>query len=317
MGLLTIRSQPEHAGRRSWTVRLSPTLNPYNGWPYVNLYLSPWGRYNFGLSAGVYVGGEDRCIGLKLTLFRLYITLSIRNAFPWTMGYLTVAWAKRTEAAQRARGEAAYPWYDLDLFHHARETGFGLSADWIADVEVWRNSMGTWHSRQPFTWPWLTSGWRWSVDLRDAIFGRSVVEKRDAETSQVEVLMPEGRYPATVTVERWRWKRPRWPWARWYWRASIDIPGGIGVAGKGENSWDCGDDATFGCTFAVRDDKPSAGAVAHDMAGSVMRGREKYGLPSHASTGRWPRHVLPHRTIEHEDEAPPTNPSAPPEQVGA
>jgi hypothetical protein len=63
--------------------------------------------------------------------------------------------------------------------------------------------------------------------------------------------MPEGKYPAHVKRERRTWKRPRWftPLVREYW--DVDVESGIRVPGKGENSWDCDDDAIFASSFSV------------------------------------------------------------------
>jgi len=53
----------------------------------------------------------------------------------------------------------------------------------------------------------------------------------------------------------------------------LDIPGGIPVEGKGENSWDCGMDGIFG-TSGETVERAVANAV-----GAVLRGRKQYGGP--------------------------------------
>jgi hypothetical protein len=85
--------------------------------------------------------------------------------------------------------------------------------------------------------------------LTDALFGRP---KHSLEVlSEQDITMPEGKYPAHVKRERRTWKRPRWftPLVREYW--DVDVEGGIPVPGKGENSWDCDDDAIFASSFSV------------------------------------------------------------------
>lgn len=89
--------------------------------------------------------------------------------------------------------------------------------------------------------PW----WRKQVVLHvaDWLFGKRRYESRIVETSVVFVPMPEGCYRAIAEREVGVWRR------RWYmplirrdtW--NIKIPGGIPFAGKGESSWNCGDDA--------------------------------------------------------------------------
>ena len=88
------------------------------------------------------------------------------------------------------------------------------------------------------------------VNIRDVVFGpatrhEEVIEERD------EILyMPEKNYTAHVKLVREWWTRPRL-WYRLYDQMSCDVSvdGGVPIPGKGENSWDCGDDATFSMFF--------------------------------------------------------------------
>jgi hypothetical protein len=85
--------------------------------------------------------------------------------------------------------------------------------------------------------------------LTDALFGKP---KHSLEIlSEQDITMPEGKYPAHVKRERRTWKRPRGftPLVREYW--DVDVESGIPVPGKGENSWDCDDDAIFASSFSV------------------------------------------------------------------
>lgn len=102
------------------------------------------------------------------------------------------------------------------------------------------------------------------------------------ETSQREVIaehtviipMPERNYVGTAKlIEMKRWRK-RLPYFKTTWmQASIEIPEGIGVPGKGENSWDLDDDATFGISMRANNIEE---AIGH-LVGSVMRERAKYG----------------------------------------
>src|SRR5690606_25314615 len=73
------------------------------------------------------------------------------------------------------------------------------------------------------------------------------------------------------------WKRPRWPFATRIRRVQIDMDKDeqIPVMGKGENSWDCGEDATYGITVAA--DTIEAGVAK--LVESILRSRRRYGTP--------------------------------------
>jgi hypothetical protein len=118
---------------------------------------------------------------------------------------------------------------------------------------------------------------------RDRLLGRKVCTVAEGEPQAVVVPMPEGNYQAVVTVEKRTWKRPRWPWPSNYRTDySIDIPGGIPVPGKGENSWDCEDDAIHG----------TGGKSVHDAVANAtraaLRQRELYAGPGWEPDRGWP-----------------------------
>lgn len=108
----------------------------------------------------------------------------------------------------------------------------------------------------------------------NTVFGRQKCSTETLEIRDVLVPMPEKAYPATAKLEEYTWKRPRWPFAKTMKRVTIDIPGGIPFAGKGENSWDCGDDATFGITTGECRTIPEGVGI---LVGSCLRTRVKNG----------------------------------------
>lgn len=89
----------------------------------------------------------------------------------------------------------------------------------------------------------------WSRIL-DFIFGSTVhlVERknRDWEIKKGVIKMPEGDYPATFTYETRIWFRPRSPFRKIRYGTDVDIEIGIPFSGKGENSWDMGEDGLYG-----------------------------------------------------------------------
>lgn len=68
------------------------------------------------------------------------------------------------------------------------------------------------------------------------------------------------------------WKRARW-FTHKNVRASVDIPAGIPHPGKGENSWDCGEDRTYGLTTKADTVEKAIAAVVE----SSLRDRRRYG----------------------------------------
>jgi hypothetical protein len=90
------------------------------------------------------------------------------------------------------------------------------------------------------------------------------------------VPMPEGSYDATVEFKRGTWKRRRlfaWMPKRHRFTYDITTDKPIGVPGKGENSWDCGDDAIYSQSGPGR---TVAGAVA-GLVESAYSTRTRHG----------------------------------------
>lgn len=109
----------------------------------------------------------------------------------------------------------------------------------------------------------------------DAIFGRTehAVELQDAPV-MVTIPMPEGFYEASVVMMTETWKRPRLPWvSKRIRRHHTELKKGIPEPGKGENSWDCGEDSISGMTGPAHD---VAEAIGH-LVTSVYRTRLRRG----------------------------------------
>lgn len=123
-----------------------------------------------------------------------------------------------------------------------RSTGIGLYGDnlvveWDCDDSSWSSATGPAHGRSR------------SWCLLDVLLGRARYDSREEEPVFAVVAMPEAEYHATVTMHDDTWKRPRWPWPKRVRRATVDVPfGGVPIPGKGENAWDCGEDAVHGQT---------------------------------------------------------------------
>ncbi len=138
------------------------------------------------------------------------------------------------------------------------------------------------HNRTLWVHPWSHSNeWRsadpwWvqgvSVNFEDLLLGRAKHSKQILDTKEVLIPMPEGCYPATVSVEEHTWKRPRW-FAKKRIDSSVDIPGGIPHDGKGTASWNCGEDGLFGCGNAGDSIEKAIG----NTVAIVLESRRRYG----------------------------------------
>jgi hypothetical protein len=116
--------------------------------------------------------------------------------------------------------------------------------------------------------PWWTRG---CFHFKDGLLGGTSYSDEILETRDVVIPMPEKAYSATAKLKLSRWRRPLWPWPAEMLRVEIDCPEGIPVPGKGENSWDCGDDATYGITCAA----PTIEGAIGQLVASTLRTRQK------------------------------------------
>jgi hypothetical protein len=128
----------------------------------------------------------------------------------------------------------------------------------------WNDTM-SWSSRTP--------KWRWgNWNPMDTFLGKIKYSEREFNNKDIEIPMPEKSYLANVVFKECTWKRPLW-FAERIIRANVDIPEGIPVPGKGENSWDCGQDAIYSSCFPAK----TLQEVIGKMVESAMRDRIKYG----------------------------------------
>lgn len=137
----------------------------------------------------------------------------------------------------------------MDLFNQrygghvgsSRYTGFHFIDIRIFNWTLWWNFF-------KFDWGWSNKMPKWmdgKFSFGDILFGKHTYKKVDLETRDIVIPMPEGNYPAKATLSI----ETRGP-SRWFKKVekviSVDIPQGIPHQGKGENSWDCGEDGIFG-----------------------------------------------------------------------
>ena len=137
------------------------------------------------------------------------------------------------------------------------------------DGTAWFNIWAT-----PHEWSSTDPKWQqFNFCPADFFLGRQVYSCRVLRTERVGVPMPEGTYPATVNIEEATWKRPRWPFPLRRIGSEITPDKPIPHPGKGENSWDCDDDATYSMSCPAKTAIDAAAALAK----SVLRDRERHG----------------------------------------
>lgn len=158
-------------------------------------------------------------------------------------------------------------------FAHARDIPGGKTQAWAWACDSYKPRALTWRDRL-HEWP----GLRFKVRLRvrDLLLGKKVYSQRVAKVKEVVVPLDGREYPATWSLTVSEWKRPRWPWPTVRYGSTLDVPHPPAFAGKGENSWDCGDDGFFSQSSNA---KTPSEAIGSYVAG-VLRQRERHGHPS-------------------------------------
>ena len=143
--------------------------------------------------------------------------------------------------------------------------------NWALWINPWSNPL-EWKSRDP----WWRKGK--TIHIDDLLLGKQKYAKTEVKPPQrIEIELDRRVYHGIAKFEHSRWKRPLWfaherdsTWVE------MDRGHGLPHSGKGENSWDCGDDAL--CGWGV-DGHDVPKAIGHGIE-SVLNYRKKYGKPS-------------------------------------
>lgn len=120
---------------------------------------------------------------------------------------------------------------------------------------------------------WKNGDWKWCWNISNKLKGKSTVSKKKIEEKDILIPMPEKSYKGHAILADWTWHYQRW-FSKTIRRCEIKVPEGIPHPGKGENSWDCGDDATFGLTTGKVKNIPQA---VGDLVGMTLETRVKNG----------------------------------------
>jgi hypothetical protein len=146
-------------------------------------------------------------------------------------------------------------------------------------VHDWSIVWAFWHPTM--SWKSKTSKWRHgSLDIREALFGKRVYrEQTYTERKKVIIPMPEGEYEGEAKLYDAIYGYQRLPWKTRLSKVDIKVDSGIPFSGKGENSWDCGEDACYGTCGPARTIEEAIGK----LVGNTLETRRKRGDPA-----KWP-----------------------------
>lgn len=148
------------------------------------------------------------------------------------------------------------------------DTGFSIFGDAIW-FKWWRDDVGQGWSNKDSLWKRK----EFNFNPADFFLGHEKHSSRDINKTPVVVSMPEKNYEGSVRLFESTWKRPRWLFSRRIIRTELELKEGIPHPGKGENSWDCGEDCTYGMTAPCN----TVYEAIAQMVESVMRNRQRYG----------------------------------------
>ena len=152
--------------------------------------------------------------------------------------------------------------------HTDRDIGIRFF-EWTLWVSLWENTK-EW-SRDDPEW------WHFYIDIRKLLIGDHKNQEQVHRCYDVTVALPEGDYlvhAKDVTLTR-SW--PRWPFKKRFHRVLYEVADGgdIPFPGKGENSWDMGDDGLSGGSLLYTDGLDLADHI-RDM---ILDYRRKRGGP--------------------------------------
>jgi hypothetical protein len=160
-------------------------------------------------------------------------------------------------------GVLSHDWMYKNFKYEDREIYVAIH-DWTIWWSFWRDGNG-WSSKE--------SKWRvGSFHIDNLFLGKMTYKRQVLSEHNVMIPMPEGQYPATIKLCEDSWSRPRW-FTKRVRRADVNLQIPIPFPGKGENSWDCGDDAIHGMTTGARNVEDAIAAVVK----SVLKSRRRHG----------------------------------------
>jgi hypothetical protein len=131
-------------------------------------------------------------------------------------------------------------------------------------------------------WNFFTRNGHWSSETPkwrdgnfrpiDALLGaRERQYVRELKSFDLKLLLPEGEYVATIKRTESLYTRPRW-FGEVITHHDCEFPRPLPVPGKGENSYDCDEDAVFSMSIPGR---KTLTEIETEIVGSILRTRER------------------------------------------
>lgn len=226
-----------------------PCWRSFRAWAKV--WRIEWTAPTNFLFAGISADPGEREIQLKFGCLFFAIWISRETKWPalW-------AWMQKRWRYEEVEINVDWNWSGVNFFDGFLHWNLLTPADsWESKTPKWRN--GSFHPLD--------------FVLGDAKHSSRVLE----DWRPIVVPMPEASYAGQARIEEAQWKRPRLPWvSKRNVSCEIKMFEPVPHPGKGENSWDCGEDACWGGHFgSSRTIAEGVGA----MVASSMRSRLNYG----------------------------------------
>lgn len=239
-------------------------------------YRIGWSRYRFKtFGFEVAVGGEDSMAQLEVRSPLLSWSFGVR---------VPRSWLKRWVYERRSllRVEVGYIG-SIALIQVYYDDSMDNMVSYYRDERDRGGDVGF------VTYAMMRNGWSfylggshvWERQVASRLLGKRdyLRVERDPVTLVFQMPGHDAEYEAVLTpqVETWQRRRALWGGMR---REGYDVAVKRPpmFQGKGENSWDCGDDGIFGMTVECR--TPEEAVAGYIKA--VERQRAKYGMPSEA-----------------------------------
>jgi hypothetical protein len=242
-------------------------------------------RWRSGLIATVELGGDEEHVELTLAVLGLFVHLGL--ASPLTRR--TLGWLTRPGRLGYGGREFGIKIHDGRLRMLIAAPDFGSTREprftWTRFLRGGRAFRRTFRPEPLGDHCRALGGWELTIAPLDTLLGPRRTDYDAIRTVRAVVPMPEGAYPCAVTLADAVCRRPRWPWRKQRWPSAdvaLDTP--IPVPGKGENAWDCDDDAIHSHHGPAADVAAALAAVTE----SALRDRERYATLAWTPAAGWP-----------------------------